>query len=372
MGAAAWMRYYADLEVPREIIRDDEERFEEVVRRPMGVVSAITPWNFPITLAIWKIAPALRAGNTIVVKPSPYTPLSTLALGKLLRGVLPDGVLNVVTGPDPLGAALVSHPIPRKISFTGSTRTGKRVAVAAAEDLKRVTLELGGNDPAVVLSDANVSEIAERLFWGAFRNNGQTCMAVKRVYAHERVHGELVEALSEIAKSVKVANGMVPGARLGPLNNKAQYELVQELVADALSGGARAAAGGSAMEGDGYFFTPTILDSIDDGVRVVDEEQFGPVLPVMSFTDEADAIARANRGNYGLTASVWSADSQHAIDLASEIDSGQVSINVHGGGVLKHLPFGGHKWSGLGVENGPWGLASFTEIQVIAEARRHR
>lgn len=184
LGASAWLRYYATLELPRELIRDDGQGYEEVFRRPLGVVSAITPWNFPIILAVWKIAPALRAGNTIVVKPSPFTPLTTLALGRLLRGVLPDGVLNVVAGPDPLGAAMVSHPVPRKVSFTGSTATGKKVAVAAADDLKRVTLELGGNDPAIVLADADVGQIAAKLFWGAFGNNGQICLAAKRVYAH--------------------------------------------------------------------------------------------------------------------------------------------------------------------------------------------
>jgi acyl-CoA reductase-like NAD-dependent aldehyde dehydrogenase len=372
LGASAWYRYYATLELPRELIRDDSEGYEEVFRRPLGVVSAITPWNFPIVLAVWKIAPALRAGNTIVVKPSPFTPLTTLALGRLLRGVLPDGVLNVVAGPDPLGAAMVSHPVPRKVSFTGSTATGKKVAVAAADDLKRVTLELGGNDPAIVLEDADVSKIAEKLFWGAFGNNGQICLAAKRVYAHQNVHGELVEALSALAKSARVDDGLAAGAQLGPINNKPQFDRVRELVTDALNHGARPAAGGAPLDREGYFFSPTILDKISDGVRVVDEEQFGPVLPVVPFRDEADAIARANRTQYGLTASVWSADPERALSIAAQIDSGQVSINSHGGGVRVHLPFGGHKWSGIGVENGLWGLYGFTDIQVIAgPPRKH-
>ncbi|MEZ5110096.1 MAG: aldehyde dehydrogenase family protein [Microbacteriaceae bacterium] len=371
-AAGAWLRYFAELDVPREIIRDDAERFEEVYRRPLGVVSAITPWNFPITLAMWKIAPALRAGNTIVVKPSPYTPLTTLALARVLRGVLPDGVLSVVTGPDPLGAALVSHPIPRKVSFTGSTPVGKRVAVAAAEDLKRVTLELGGNDPAIILRDADVESVAASLFWSAFGNNGQICLAVKRVYAHEDVQPALVEALGELARSARVDDGMVEGAQLGPLNNKPQFERIKGLVSDAVDGGARVVSGGHAIDRPGYFYAPTILDNVDDSFRVVREEQFGPVLPVMAFRDEDEAIERANNSEYGLTASVWSADAAHAAAIASEIDSGQVSINGHGGGVKMHLPFGGHKWSGLGVENGPWGLASFTEIQVISGPSRLR
>lgn len=364
-SAAAWLRYYAALELPREIIRDDAERFEEILRRPLGVVSAITPWNFPITLAMWKIAPALRAGNTMVMKPSPFTPLASLELGRVLRGVLPDGVFNVVTGPDPLGATMVSHKVPRKVSFTGSTATGRKVALGAADDLKRVTLELGGNDPAVILGDVDVEQVAQSLFWSAFGNNGQICLAVKRVYAHESIQPRLVEALSEIAKSVKVDEGTVEGAQLGPLNNLPQFERVKTLVEDALHHGARATAGGAPIDRDGYFFQPTILDQISDGVRVVDEEQFGPVLPVMSFRDVDDALARANNSPYGLTASVWSGDEGRAAELAPKIDAGQVSINGHGGGVLPHLPFGGHKHSGIGVENGPWGLYGFTEIQVI-------
>ncbi|WP_231601516.1 MULTISPECIES: aldehyde dehydrogenase family protein [unclassified Salinibacterium] len=372
LGAAMWLRYFAELEVPREVIRDDAEGYEEVLRRPMGVVSAITPWNFPITLAMWKIAPALRAGNTIVVKPSPYTPLATLALAKVLRGVLPDGVLNVVTGPDPLGAAMVSHPVPRKVSFTGSTAVGKRVAVAAAEDLKRVTLELGGNDPAIILRDVNVQEVADSLFWSAFANNGQICLAVKRVYAHKDVKQELVEALGEIARKARIDDGMTDGVQLGPINNKPQFERVKDLVRDAVGRGARVVAGGEALDRDGYFYKPTILDGVEDDFRVVDEEQFGPVLPILEFTDESDAIDRANNSEYGLTASVWSADTEHALAVASHIDSGQVSINAHGRGVLPHLPFGGHKWSGVGVENGPWGLHSFTELQVVAGPPRKK
>lgn len=371
-GASAWLSYYADLEIPRERIRDDEQAYEEVFRRPLGVVAAITPWNYPIMLAMWKIAPALRAGNTVVVKPSPYTPLTTLALGHVLRGVLPDGVLNVVTGPNPLGAAMVKHPVPRKISFTGSIATGKEVAVAAAADLKRVTLELGGNDPAIVLRDVDVNEIAADLFQEAFRNNGQVCLAIKRVYAHESVHGDLVAALAEIAKSTKVDDGAVEGAQLGPINNKPQFDRVSELVSDAVSHGARAVTGGAPLDRAGYFFAPTILDNVDDGIRVVDEEQFGPVLPVVSFRDEADALARANGTDFGLTASVWSGDREHAEVLAAEIDAGQVTINSHGAGVRPYLPFGGHKASGLGVENGPWGLYGFTELQVVAGPPRKR
>lgn len=371
-NAAAWLRYFQGLDLPREVVQDDDQGYAEVFRRPLGVVAAITPWNYPILLAMWKIAPALRSGNTIVLKPSPFTPLTTLALGAVLRGVLPDGVLNVVSGPDPLGAALTSHPVPRKLSFTGSTATGKKVAAVAAEDLKRVTLELGGNDPAIILSDADIPAIAPYLFWGAFTNSGQVCLAAKRVYAHESVKDELIDALASLASSAVVDEGNVEGAQLGPINNRAQFERVTELVDDALANGARAVVGGSRIDRDGYFFAPTILDGISDGVRIVDEEQFGPALPVISFTDEDDAVRRANNTNFGLTASVFSRDLEHAASVAAGIDAGQVSINSHGGAVLPHLPFGGHKWSGIGVENGPWGLHGFTELQVIQSPPRAR
>lgn len=369
LRSALWVRYYADLEVSRDVVRDDAQRYEEVVRRPMGVVSAIAPWNFPLLLAIWKIAPALRAGNTVVVKPSPYTPLSTLALGELLRGILPDGVFNVVTGPEPLGAAMVSHPVPRKVSFTGSTGVGKAIARLAADDLKRVTLELGGNDPAIVLDDADVERTAAGLFASGFANCGQVCVAVKRVYAHERIHAQLVEALGDLARAATVGDGMAEGIQMGPVNNKPQFDRVTELVSDAVHNGARVVAGGGALPRDGYFFAPTILDSVRDGIRVVDEEQFGPVLPVMSFTDENEALARANRGHFGLSASVWSSDEGRAVQLTSKIDSGTVVVNAHGGGFAPHLPFGGYKWSGIGLENGRWGLDSYTDFQTLAVMR---
>jgi len=365
-AVSLWLRYFATLELAPEVVRDDEKGYAEVHRRPLGVVAAITPWNFPLTLAMWKIAPALRAGNTVVIKPSPYTPLATLALGEVLRPVLPPGVLNVVTGPDPLGAALTTHPLVRKISFTGSTSTGKKVAAAAADDLKRVTLELGGNDPAIVLPDAPIGDIAASLFWSGFINNGQTCLAVKRVYVHESQHDDLVDALAAIAEQVRVDEGTAEGVQLGPINNKPQYERVSGLVEDAVARGARVAAGGSPLDRDGYFYRPTILSGLDDGVPVVDEEQFGPVLPVLAYRDLDDAVARANRTTYGLTASVWSADPGRAAVVAAEIEAGQVTVNAHGSAITPDLPFGGHKHSGIGVENGRWGLLGFTEIQVIA------
>jgi acyl-CoA reductase-like NAD-dependent aldehyde dehydrogenase len=366
MTAVAWLRYYAELELPRQIVQDDATGFIEITRKPLGVVVGITPWNFPLALAMWKIAPALRAGNTMVVKPSPYTPLATLAMGEILQDVLPPGVLNVITGRDPLGASMVAHPTPRKISFTGSTAAGKDVAVSAAQDLKRVTLELGGNDPAIILDDADPDQIADLLFAAAFMNNGQTCLAAKRIYAPDRIYADVVEALAQRADSAVVGDGTTDGVRFGPINNKPQLDRVTELVSDALANGARAAAGGRPIDRPGYFFEPTVLSDIDDGVRIVDEEQFGPAVPVIAYRTVEDAIARANNSEFGLTASVWSPDLDRATAVAAQIDAGQVSINIHGGGVQMHVPFGGHKSSGVGVENGPWGLYGFTEMQVLA------
>jgi len=367
-GAAMWLQYYAGLEIPRQVIQDDAAAFVEVVQRPLGVVAAITPWNFPLILASWKIAPALVAGNTMVLKPSPFTPRSTLKVGEVLRGVLPDGVLNVVSGRDPLGASMTSHPVPRKISFTGSVATGKKVAAAAAPDLKRVTLELGGNDPAIVLDDVDPGAIADKLFWGAFQNNGQVCSAIKRVYVPERLYDAVVEGLAERARSVKVGPGTEAGVQLGPINNRPQFERVRELVADAVAQGAKAAAGGSAVPGDGYFFEPTILADVSDGTRIVDEEQFGPALPVISYRDVGDAVERANATHYGLSGSVWGTDVDRATQVAGQLECGTAWVNTHLA-LAPHQPFGGAKWSGIGVENGTWGLLSFCEPQVIHTAR---
>jgi acyl-CoA reductase-like NAD-dependent aldehyde dehydrogenase len=367
-AAAIWSQYFANLETPAQIIQDDDTAFVEVARRPLGVVAAITPWNFPLTLAFWKIAPALLAGNTMVLKPSPFTPLTTLKVGELLRDVLPPGVLNVVSGGDELGAWMTSHPVPRKISFTGSIETGKKVAASAAPDLKRVTLELGGNDPAIVLDDADPAMVASAIFAGAFNNNGQVCSAIKRVYVPEALYDDVVEGLADHARRIKVGDGTAADSKLGPINNEPQYERVKELVADAISNGATAVTGGKAMDGPGYFFEPTILAGLSDGTRIVDEEQFGPALPVISYRDLGDAIERANATHFGLSGSVWSGDPDRGAEVAAQLECGTAWVNTHLA-LSPEQPFGGFKWSGLGVENGPWGLAEFTEFQVVHRSK---
>jgi acyl-CoA reductase-like NAD-dependent aldehyde dehydrogenase len=367
-AAAMWCQYFATLEMPAQVIQDDDSAYVELARRPLGVVAAITPWNFPLTLAFWKIAPALLAGNTLVLKPSPFTPLTTLKVGELLRDVCPPGVVNVVSGGDELGAWMTSHPVPRKISFTGSVETGKKVALSAAPDLKRVTLELGGNDPAIVLDDADPALVAGAIFAGAFNNNGQVCSAIKRVYVPEALYDDVVEGLASYARGVKVGEGTEEGVKLGPINNEPQYERVKELVADALTHGATAVAGGKAMERAGYFFEPTILAGLSDGTRIVDEEQFGPALPVVSYRDLGDAIDRANATHFGLSGSVWGADADRAAGVAAQLECGTAWVNTHLA-LAPQQPFGGFKWSGIGVENGPWGLAEFSEFQVVHRSK---
>lgn len=366
IGSGFWLKHFADMPIPYDVIRDDDAAYVEVVRRPIGVVAAITPWHFPLMLVCWKVAPALLAGNTMVLKPSPYTPLTTLVFGEMMREVLPPGVLNVVSGRDPLGARMTAHPVPRMVSFTGSVATGKRVAEAAASDLKRVTLELGGNDPAIVLDDADPAEIAPKLFNFAFQNNGQLCSAIKRVYAPARLYDDLVEALAAIARKAKVGNGLEEGVQYEPLNNKPQFERVTELVADAVGRGARAAAGGMPIDDPGYFYEPTVLAGVDDGFRIVDEEQFGPALPVVKYTSLDRVVDRANRSHFGLCGSVWGTDTDRAAEVAAELECGTAWVNTHFA-VHTDQPFGGHKWSGIGSENGRWGVEAFTEVQV-----RHR
>ena len=361
---ARWIRAAARLDMPRETIPDNARVRTELRRRPLGVVAAITPWNFPLLLLGWKLGPALRAGNTVVLKPSPYTPLATLRVGEIIQGALPAGVVNIVSGGDDLGARLTTRPDVRKISFTGSVATGKLVAAAAAPDLKRFTLELGGNDAAIILDDADPRVIAKGIFWGGFINCGQICAGIKRVFVPERLHDDVVEAIAQRARSVRMGPGEEPGMQLGPIQNLPQFERVKDLVAEALSRGAKAVAGGGQLDRDGYFFAPTVLIDVSEGLRVVDEEQFGPVMPVMRYRTVDEAIERANATMFGLSGSVWSSDLDRAAKVAEELDCGTAFVNDHLA-LSPDVPFGGSKWSGIGVENGSWGLEEFTQLQAI-------
>jgi acyl-CoA reductase-like NAD-dependent aldehyde dehydrogenase len=363
-GAEAWARHTGSLELPVEVLSDDETGRVELHRKPLGVVGSITPWNFPVLIAIWHIVPAIRTGNTVVIKPSPYTPLSTIRLVELLNDVLPPGVLNVVAGRDDLGQMMTEHPDIQKIVFTGSCPTGKKVMQTAAATLKRVTLELGGNDAGIVLPDAKPKEIAEGLFWGAFINNGQTCAALKRLYVPDAIYDEVCETLVDYAANVPVGNGLDENSVLGPIQNKMQYDKVVDLVEDAKRNGARVLCGGEAPGGDGFFYPVTIMADATDGMRIVDEEQFGPVLPIIRYTNLDDAIARANGLDVGLGGSAWSPDVDKAKAVAARLECGTAWVNSHGA-IKPFAPFGGVKGSGIGVEFGKLGLEEYTSVQVV-------
>lgn len=361
----AWLRAFAARDLPVEHHDSGAGHRFETRRVPIGVVAAIAPWNFPMTLAIWKIAPALLAGNTVVLKPSPYTPLTSLKMGELFRDLLPPGVLNVISGGDRLGPWLTEHPGIDKIAFTGSTATGRRVMQSASGRLKRVTLELGGNDAAIVLPDVDVKETAAKLFWGAFRNSSQYCLATKRLYVHESIYDAFADALAGEAASVVVGDGSQPGTGLGPIQNRAQFERVKDLIADAHRTGVRFLAGGEVPEGKGYFVPVTILDNPPDDARSVVEEAFGPVLPLLKYRDVDEVIRRANDTEYGLGGSVWSRDVALAQSIARRLETGTVWIN-HIHVMSPDVPFGGHKQSGVGVENALDGLLEYTNTQTVS------
>ena len=366
-GMAAFCRYFTSLDLPVEVLEDSEGRRVEVHRNPLGVVGAIVPWNFPLILMAFKLPPALIAGNTLVIKPAPTTPLSTLRIAELIQDILPAGVINFITDANDLGAPMTAHPDVRKISFTGSTETGAKVMAGAAGLLKRITLELGGNDAGIVLDDVDPKEAAQKLFDSAFQNSGQVCIAMKRLYVHENIYDEVCEELASIANDTVIGDGLEQGTKLGPLNNKMQYDKVKALIEEAKQDG-NVIAGGEFPDKPGYFIRPTIVRDIKEGSRLVDEEQFGPVLPVMSFADESEAVERANASAWGLGGSVWSASPERAYALAEQMDSGTVWINKHAE-LDPTIPFGGAKMSGLGNELGQEGLQEFTQQKIINIAK---
>lgn len=361
--SAAFFRYFADLPYESEHERAIDGRRLQFVRKPLGVVAAIVPWNFPLTLMAFKVPPALLAGNTLVLKPAPTTPLATLKIAALIADLLPPGVLNVIADPGDLGPVLTGHPEVKKISFTGSTETGKKVMASAATDLKRLTLELGGNDPAIILDDVIPKDVASGIFYTAFHNAGQICIAIKRLYVHERIYDEMCAELVRLAKATTVGNGLAEGVQMGPLQNRSQYQKVQGLIEESRTQGT-IIAGGQRYNGPGYFVEPTIVRDISDGTRLVDDEQFGPVLPVIRFSNEDDVVTRANAGHFGLGASVWSQDAERAKNLARRLRAGTVWINKHAD-LSPGIVFGGAGWSGMGAELGEEGLNEFTQLHVI-------
>lgn len=362
-SAVGMLRTFASMDLPVKVLKETERSRIIEHRTPLGVVAAITPWNFPVAILINKVAPALLAGNTVVAKPAPTTPLTSLLFGELCARILPEGVVNVIADLNDLGSALTSHPDVAKVTFTGSTATGKKVLASVSDTLKRSTLELGGNDAAIVLDDADVAKVAPQIFFWSMFNSGQVCLAIKRVYAHDSIYDELCTQLAQLAEAAIVGDGQDPETQLGPLQNRRQFEKVQGFIEDARRDG-KIVAGGKIGEGPGYFIRPTIVRDIADDARLVREEQFGPVLPILRYTDVQDAIARANDTEYGLGGSVWSSDPQRAYEVARQIDSGTVWVNTHLD-CPPDVPFGGAKQSGIGAEMGQQGLEESTQCRIV-------
>ena len=364
-GCEAWTRVPASLELPVEVVFEDETRRDEVHRRPYGVIAAIAPWNWPLLIAIWQIVPALRMGNTVVIKPSEYTSIATLEMVRLIAEVLPPGVINSVSGGGDVGGWLTANPDIDKILFTGSAPTGARIGELAARNLVPTTLELGGNDAAIVLADADPKAIAMDLFWGIFLNMGQTCACAKRVYVPDALHDALVAELKTLAEAMPMGDGAQPGIVMGPIQNRMQFDKVSGMVDAARKAGATIVCGGQPTGGAGYFYPLTIVTDIGKGQSLVDDEQFGPVVPVIRYRDLDDAIAQANDVAVGLGASVWGRDLAQARSVAARLDAGTVWINQHGS-IHPMVPFGGIKGSGWGVEFGIDGLKAVSQPKVIS------
>ena len=365
-ACGGWLRANAGFEMAPETLVEDESGTAVLEYVPMGVVGAIGPWNWPMMISIWQIAPSLRMGNTVVLKPSEYTPLSVMGLVEVLNQVLPAGVLQVVPGDGALGAALTAHEGVDKLMFTGSTATGKAIMRSAADTLKRLTLELGGNDAGIVLPDADPEAIAEDVFWGAFINTGQTCAALKRLYVHESQYDQMCEALVDVAKKMPMGVGLEEENVLGPLQNKAQFDIVSSLVEDARAAGARILTGGDpAQDQDGYFYPVTLVADLDNDNPLVAQEQFGPALPIVKYTDLDQVIEWANGLAVGLGSSVWGSDLDEARSVAARLEAGTTWINKHGA-IDPRVPFGGVKQSGYGLEFGVEGLKSVALPKVTS------
>ena len=364
-ATAARIEGLLSFELTPETLRSDERGRVVLDYQPLGVVGAIAPWNSPLLLGVQIAAQALLTGNSVILKPSPFTPLATLKLGEIAGRTLPRGLFNTLSGGNELGRWMTEHAGIDKIGFVGSVATGKRVlASAAASNLKRVSLELGGNDAAIVLADADVETIASQLFWGAFANSGQRCMAIKRVLVHESLLERLGSALARLANQAKIGDGFEPGVELGPVQNRPQFERVLGLIKDALMRGGHALAGGAALDRPGYFIAPTVITGVAEGTPLVDEEQFGPVLPLLAFTEVDEAVTRANATRFGLGASVWSGRPERAAEVARRLEAGTIWVNSHGGSTPE-IPFGGFKESGVGRGMGLMGLKSYAEPRVL-------
>lgn len=360
----AALRHFAAQELHPETLRQNEAERIVAQRYAQGVVAAITPWNRPITLLAFKLGPALITGNTVIAKPAPTTPLSTLLMGEAAVDTLPAGVFQTLVDDNDLGSLLTSHPDVAHVSFTGSTATGKKVLASASATLKRFTLELGGNDVAIVLDDADIDTVAPKIFAAAMINAGQVCYATKRLYVPTSMAAAMGEALAKLAREAKVGDGLEPGTLIGPVQNRMQYDKVLGFIQSARQEGGRFLAGGNPIPGDGYFIEPTIVAGLSEQARLVREEQFGPVLPILTYDNIDEVVARANDSPYGLGGSIWTADPARGFQVASRIESGTVWVNQHMA-LPFDVPFGGAKESGLGLQNGIQGMEDFTQLRIV-------
>ncbi|XPF94484.1 aldehyde dehydrogenase family protein [Colwellia sp. RE-S-Sl-9] len=361
--AEAFCRSLASHEFPVKVLEETETNRVEEYRTPLGVVAGIIPWNFPLLIAAYKLSPALVTGNAIILKPAPTTPVSTLILGRIIANIVPEGLVSVIVDDNDLGPTLTSHPDIAKISFTGSTPTGKAIMKSAADTMKRLTLELGGNDAAIVLDDADPKTIAPGIFGSAFINSGQVCIALKRLYVHESIYDELCDEIATLANNAVVGNGMDEGVQFGPVQNKAQYEKVLSYIAAGKAEGT-VIAGGEASDQPGYVIPLTVIKDLKDGCILVDEEPFGPVLPIVKYSNLDDVIASANNSKMGLGGSVWSSNLERASQVAARLDTGTVWINQHCAfGPQIHMAPA--KESGVGAEWGKEGVKEFTACKII-------
>jgi acyl-CoA reductase-like NAD-dependent aldehyde dehydrogenase len=363
-GTIASLRIIAKVRAPDRVLADDERNFVTETWRPLGVVGAIAPWNGPLILGMQKVVTALIGGNTIVLKPSELTPLATLEVGRLSRGILPPGVFNVIGGGRATGAALVSHPGLDKISFTGSTATGIHIARQSAEFLRPLTLELGGNDAAILMPDGSVEALVKAVVNVGLANRGQFCAAIKRVYVPSAMYDEVCRKVTEAAAKVRIGNGLDPETEMGPIQNKAQFDKICGFVEDAKAAGGKVLIGGEPLPGDGYFYPPTVFAGLKDGVRLVDEEQFGPIVPIIGYDDLDAVIARINSGVYGLTGSIWTADVQKGAEIASRLTVGTGWVNQHGAFDPRY-PFPLIKSSGMGMDWADHGVKGTMRLQVV-------
>ncbi|KAL8732280.1 MAG: hypothetical protein Q9166_002852 [cf. Caloplaca sp. 2 TL-2023] len=366
--ATSWLRAFSTMKIPEEVVEENEDR--QIIHRhvPLGVVGGIIPWNYPILLAVGKIAPALITANTIIIKPSPYAPYCNLKLVELATQIFPPGVVQALSGEEDLGPMFTTHPDIDKIAFTGSIATGKKVMASCAPTLKRVTLELGGNDPCIICEDVDIEAIIPKLAILSFLCCSQICMMIKRLYVHESIYQRFIAAFVEHIKTLKVGPGTDPDVFIGPVQNSMQYEKVKDIYSQIGQQGWKPALGGEMPEpdptGKGYFFQPTIIDNPPEDSSIVTEEPFGPILPVLKWRDEDDVIAKANHSKMGLGASVWSKDLERATRMAKQLESGSVWVNSHFD-VAPGVPFGGHKWSGIGMEWGLLGLKAYCNPQTL-------